>query len=104
MTCSPGVRLTRQEISMSVDSERKLQNKVKHCSLMISAISSLATGGSAQHARQEELLIANLKSVAIRKNKSPPSPGMRGKVSNQADTLYQVNKAVYSLLRWAAGR
>ena len=87
---------------MSVDSERKLQNKVKHW--LIDDLGYIFLGNLEDRHNtpvKEELLIANLKKRGYKKEQIAKAVAeLRGKVSNQADTLYQVNKAVYSLLRY----
>ena len=87
---------------MSVDSERKLQNKVKHW--LIDDLGYIFLGNLEDRHNtpvKEELLIANLKKRGYKKEQIAKAVAeLRSRVSNQADTLYQVNKAVYSLLRY----
>ena len=87
---------------MSVDSERKLQNKVKHW--LIDDLDYIFLGNLEDRYNtpvKEELLIANLKKRAYKKEQITKAVAeLRTAVSNQADTLYQVNKAVYALLRY----
>ena len=87
---------------MSVDSERKLQNKVKHW--LIDDLDYIYLGNLEDRHNapvKDELLIASLKKRGYKKEQITKAVSeLRSKVSNQADTLYQVNKAVYSLLRY----
>lgn len=87
---------------MSVDSERKLQNKVKHW--LIDDLGYIFLGNLEDRYNtpvKEELLIANLKKRGYKKEQITKAVAeLRTAVSNQADTLYQVNKAVYALLRY----
>ncbi len=87
---------------MSVDSERKLQNKVKHW--LIDDLGYIFLGNLEDRHNtpfKEELLVANLKKRGYKKEQITKAVAeLRSRVSNQADTLYQVNKAVYSLLRY----
>lgn len=87
---------------MSVDSERKLQNKVKHW--LIDDLGYIFLGNLEDRHNtpvKEELLIANLKKRGYKKEQIAKAIAeLRSRVSNQVDTLYQVNKAVYSLLRY----
>lgn len=87
---------------MSVDSERKLQNKVKHW--LIDDLGYIFLGNLEDRYNtpvKEELLIANLKKRGYKKEQITKAVAeLRTAVSNQVDTLYQVNKAVYALLRY----
>lgn len=87
---------------MSVDSERKLLNKVKHW--LIDDLGYIFLGNLEDRHNtpvKEELLTANLKRRGYKKEQIAKAVAeLRSRVSNQADTLYQVNKAVYSLLRY----
>lgn len=87
---------------MSVDSERKLQNKVKHW--LIDDLGYIFLGNLEDRFNtpvKDELLAANLKKRGYKKEQITKAIAeLRSRVSNQADTLYQVNKAVYSLLRY----
>lgn len=87
---------------MSVDSERKLQNKVKHW--LIDDLGYIFLGNLEDRNNtpvKEELLIASLKKRGYKKEQITKAVAeLHSVVSNQADTLYQVNKAVYSLLRY----
>jgi len=87
---------------MSVDYERKLQNKVKHW--LIDDLGYIFLGNLEDRYNtpvKEELLIANLKKRGYKKEQITKAVAeLRTAVSNQADTLYQVNKAVYALLRY----
>ena len=87
---------------MSVDSERKLQNKVKHW--LIDDLGYIFLGNLEDRYNtpvREELLTSNLKKRGYKKEQITKAVAeLRSRASNQADTLYQVNKAVYSLLRY----
>ena len=87
---------------MSVDSERKLQNKVKHW--LIDDLGYIFLGNLEDRHNtpvKEDLLTANLKKRGYKKEQIAKAVAeLRSRASNQADTLYQVNKAVYSLLRY----
>ena len=87
---------------MSVDSERKLQNKVKHW--LIDDLGYIFLGNLEDRYNtpvKEELLIASLKKRGYKKEQITKAVAeLRTAVSNQADTLYQVNKEVYALLRY----
>ncbi len=87
---------------MSVDSERKLQNKVKHW--LIDDLGYIFLGNLEDRHNtpvKEELLTANLKKRGYKKEQITKAIAeLRSRAFNQADTLYQVNKAVYSLLRY----
>lgn len=87
---------------MSVDSERKLQNKVKHW--LIDDLGYIFLGNLEDRYNtpvKEELLIANLKKRGYKKEQITKAVAeLRTAVSNQVDTLYQVNKAVYALLHY----
>ncbi len=87
---------------MSVDSERKLQNRVK--GWLVNDLHYTYLGNL------ESLHNKPVKDDLLRKNLQARgySPGVIGKaiaalltkVGNQADSLYQVNESVYSLLRY----
>lgn len=87
---------------MSVDSERKLQNKVKHW--LIDDLGYIFLGNLDDRYNtpvKEELLIANLKKRGYKPEQITKAVAeLRSRVSNQADNLYTVNKAVYALLRY----
>ena len=87
---------------MSVDSERKLQNKVKHW--LIDDLDYIFLGNLDDRYNtpvREDLLIANLKKRGYKKEQITKAvAGLRSCGSNQADSLYRVNKAVYALLRY----
>lgn len=87
---------------MSVDSERKLQNKVRHW--LIDDLGYIFLGNLDDRYNtpvKEELLIANLKKRGYKPEQITKAVAeLRSRVSNQADNLYTVNKAVYALLRY----
>lgn len=87
---------------MSVDSERKLQNKVK--SWLINDLGYTFLGNLEDQYNtpvKEKLLVASLKKRGYKKEQITRAVAeLHSAVANQADTLYQVNKAVYSLLRY----
>jgi type I restriction enzyme R subunit len=87
---------------MAVDSERKLQNKVKHW--LIDDLGYIFLGNLDDRYNtsvKEDLLISNLKKRGYKPEQITKAVAeLRSCVFNQADSLYQVNKAVYSLLRY----
>lgn len=87
---------------MSVDSERKLQNKVKHW--LIDDLGYIFLGNLEDRRNtpvKEELLSTSLKKRGYKPEQITKAVAeLRSRVSNQADNLYTVNKAVYALLRY----
>ena len=87
---------------MSVDSERKLQNKVKHWLIDDLGYAFL---GSLEDTHNlpviEELLKKNLEKRGYSKERIARAVSeLTTRAANQTDSLYQVNKSVYALLRY----
>lgn len=87
---------------MSVDSERKLQNRVRHWLIDDLGYKDLGNLES-QHNKpvKDDLLRKNLQARGYSQDVIKKAiTTLLTKVGNQADSLYQVNKDVYSLLRY----
>ena len=87
---------------MSVDSERKLQSKVKHWLIDDLGYAFL---GSLEDTHNlpiiEELLKKNLEKRGYSKERIARAISeLTTRAANQTDSLYQVNKSVYALLRY----
>lgn len=87
---------------MSVDSERKLQNRVR--GWLINDLTYIDLGNlESQHNKpvREDLLRKNLEARGYSKDVTGRAiTTLTTKAGNQADSLYQVNEEVYSLLRY----
>ncbi|MDO4339801.1 MAG: HsdR family type I site-specific deoxyribonuclease [Eubacteriales bacterium] len=87
---------------MSVDSERKLQNRVR--GWLINDLAYIDLGNlESQHNKpvREDLLRKNLEARGYSKDVIDRAiTTLTTKVGNQADSLYQVNEVIYSLLRY----
>lgn len=86
----------------TVDAERKLQNRVLHWlvdDLKYTYLGNLEDIDNTPV--KEELLKANLKKRGYSDDQIKTAISeLIGKVNNQSDTLYQINRSVYSLLRY----
>lgn len=86
----------------TVDAERKLQNRVLHWlvdDLKYTCLGNLEDIDNTPV--KEELLKANLKKRGYSDDQIKTAISeLMGKVNNQSDTLYQINRSVYSLLRY----
>lgn len=86
----------------TVDAERKLQNRVLHWlvdDLKYTYLGNLEDIDNTPV--KEELLKANLKKRGYSDDQIKTAISeLMGKVNNQSDTLYQINRSVYSLLRY----
>lgn len=87
---------------MSVDSERKLQERVKHWLINDLHYTFL---GNFEDFNNTPVLDDKLRQYLQRRGYSTEQIAraiseLRAKVSNQADSLYEANRAVYSLLRY----
>jgi type I restriction enzyme R subunit len=86
----------------TVDAEKKLQNRVLHWLVDDLGYTYLGNLEDIDNTPvKEELLKANLKKRSYTDDQIKTAISeLVGKVSNQVDTLYQINRSVYSLLRY----
>ncbi len=86
----------------TVDAERKLQNRVLHWLVDDLGYTYLGNLEDVDNTPvKEELLKANLKKRGYTDDQIKTAISeLVGKISNQSDTLYQINRSVYSLLRY----
>ena len=86
----------------TVDAEKKLQNRVLHWLVDDLGYTYLGNLEDIDNTPvKEELLKANLKKRGYTDDQIKTAISeLGGKVNNQADTLYQINRSVYSLLRY----
>lgn len=86
----------------SVDAERKLQNRVLHWLIDDLGYTYLGNLEDLDNTPvKEDLLEKNLKEHGYGDDQIKIAIGeLVGKVKNQSDTLYQINRSVYSLLRY----
>ena len=86
----------------TVDAEKKLQNRVLHWLVDDLGYTYLGNLEDIDNTPvKEELLKANLKKRGYTDDQIKTAISeLVGKVTNQADTLYQINRSVYSLLRY----
>ena len=86
----------------TVDAEKKLQNRVLHWLVDDLGYTYLGNMEDIDNTPvKEELLKANLKKRGYTDDQIKTAISeLVGKVNNQSDTLYQINRSVYSLLRY----
>ena len=86
----------------TVDAEKKLQNRVLHWLVDDLGYTYLGNLEDIDNTPvKEELLKANLKKRGYTDDQIKTAISeLVGKVNNQSDTLYQINRSVYSLLRY----
>lgn len=86
----------------TVDAEKKLQNRVLHWLIDDLGYTYLGNLEDIDNTPvKEELLKANLEKRGYTDDQIKTAISeLVGKVTNQADTLYQINRSVYSLLRY----
>ena len=86
----------------TVDAEKKVQNRVLHWLIDDLGYTYLGNLEDIDNTPvKEELLKANLKKRGYTDDQIKTAiSDLVGKVTNQADTLYQINRSVYSLLRY----
>ena len=86
----------------TVDAEKKLQNRVLHWLIDDLGYKYLGNLEDIDNTPvKEELLKANLKKRGYSDDQIKTAISeLVGKINNQADTLYQINREVYSLLRY----
>ena len=86
----------------TVDAEKKLQNRVLHWLVDDLGYTYLGNLEDIDNTSvKEELLKANLKKRGYTDDQIKVAISeLVGKVNNQSDTLYQINRSVYSLLRY----
>lgn len=86
----------------TVDAEKKLQNRVLHWLVDDLGYTYEVNFSGQDHTPvKEELLKANLKKRGYTDDQIKTAISeLVGKVNNQSDTLYQINRSVYSLLRY----
>lgn len=86
----------------TVDAEKKLQNRVLHWFIDDLGYTYLGNLEDIDNTPvKEELLKANLEKRGYTDDQIKTAISeLVGKVTNQADTLYQINRSVYSLLRY----
>ena len=86
----------------TVDAEKKLQNRVLHWLVDDLGYTYLGNLEDIDNTPvKEELLKANLKKRGYSEDQIKTAISeLVGKVNNQSDTLYQINRSVYSLLRY----
>ena len=85
---------------VTVDAEKKLQNRVLHWLVDDLGYTYLGNLEDIDNTPvKEELLKANLKKRGYADDQIKTAISeLVGKVNNQSDTLYQINRTVYSLL------